>query len=73
MTTKSLYDRAEEAGREAGERERKRLASAFHADGWEAAFLRFFAKEHPGFEAAYRRFAVGFDARNKRWVEGNDD
>lgn len=71
--SKSIYDEAEEAGREAGERERKRLQSAFHADDWMSGFLCWYSKEHPGFDAAYRRFAVGFDPANKRWAEGNDD
>lgn len=70
--SKSIYDEAEEAGRKAGDSERKRLKSAFRSDSWMSAFLCWYASQHPGLEAAYRRFAVGFDPANKRWAEGDD-
>lgn len=73
----TIYERAEKAGREAGERERAQPkqpnVQAELYSLWQPWFIIFMAKEMPGFEAAYRRFAVGFDERNKRWAEGNDD
>lgn len=70
---KSLYERAREAGQEAGKRAADRAGDKYDPENWREAFLCFFAKEHPGFEAAYRQFAVGYHPTNKRWAEGNDD
>lgn len=70
--SKSIYDEAEEAGREAGKSARRR-APTLVDHNWEGSFICWYSSKHPGFEAAYRRFAVGFDPKNKRWAEGNDD
>lgn len=66
--SKSIYEEAEDAGREA----RADIKGACKVEDWQKFFLCWYSSKHPGFEATYRRFAVGFDPANKRWAEGND-
>lgn len=67
----SKYHEAYEAGVKAGDE--ARFSKHYSPSDWMGHFLCYMAKEQPGFEALYRRFAAGFDPANKRWAEGNDD